>query len=107
VDSTEYFAANALGVETRIDFGELVTYNKHGVVELGDGQAVHTTPETIVKRIDAILLELQELRRAILVQSQPRNANLAEQLYGALGQGSWNEYDSDFDRASTVRRYAL
>jgi hypothetical protein len=97
VDSTGRSASNALGAETRIDFGELVTYNKHGVVKLGGGQAVHTTSETIVKRIDAILLELQELRRAILVQSQPRNGNLSEQLYGALGQGSWDEYDRDLD----------
>ena len=58
---------------------------------------MHTTPETIVKRIDTILSELQELRRAILLQSQPQNGNLTEQLYGALGQGSWDEYDRQLD----------
>jgi hypothetical protein len=53
-----------------------------------------TTPETILKRIDALVCELQELRQAILVQARPPDGNLAEQLYGALGQGSWDEYDS-------------
>ena len=53
-----------------------------------------TTPETILKRIDALVWELQELRQAILVQARPPDGNLAEQLYGALGQGSWYEYDS-------------
>ncbi len=53
---------------------------------------METTPEVIVKRIDAILYELQELRRAVLEQSRPSNGNLAQQLYGALGKGTWDEY---------------
>lgn len=58
---------------------------------------MNTTPEIIVKKIDAILSELQDLRRAVLEQSRLHNGNLTEQLYGALGQGSWEEYDHDLD----------
>lgn len=56
-----------------------------------------TTPEVIVKRIDAIIHQLQELRRTILVQTRPPDGNLVERLYGALGQGSWDEYDLHLD----------
>jgi hypothetical protein len=56
-----------------------------------------TTAETIVKRIDAIVYELQELRRTILEQTQPSDKNLVEQLYGVLGQGTWDEYDHHID----------
>lgn len=56
-----------------------------------------TTPETIIKKIDAILYELQELRRTILVQTRPSDGNLAEQLYGVLGRGTWDEYDRQLD----------
>lgn len=62
-----------------------------------------TTPETIVKRIDAIICELQVLRQTILVQTRPPNGNIVEQLYGALGQGSWDEYDLYLD----WQRFAL
>lgn len=58
---------------------------------------MNTTPEIIVKKIDAILSELQDLRRAVLEQSRRHNGNLTEQLYAALGQGSWEEYDHDLD----------
>jgi hypothetical protein len=58
---------------------------------------MNITPETIVKRIDLIVRELQELRRTVLHQAQPPNENLAEKLYGALGQGSWDEYDLHLD----------
>ena len=56
-----------------------------------------TTPQAIIKRIDAIIDELQGLRQTILVQTRPTNGNLTEQLYGALGQGSWEEYDPQLD----------
>lgn len=56
-----------------------------------------TTPQAIIKRIDAIIDELQGLRQTILVQTQSANGNLTEQLYGALGQGSWEEYDPQLD----------
>lgn len=56
-----------------------------------------TMPDTAIKQIDAIICELQGLRQAILVQIRPSNGNLTEQLYGALGQGSWQEYDPHLD----------
>ena len=54
-----------------------------------------TPPEMVLKKIDSILYELQELRRSILEQMQHSDGNLAEELYGALGQGTWDEYDCD------------
>jgi hypothetical protein len=56
-----------------------------------------TTPETIVRKIDAILSELEDLRRAILEQSLRNDGNSTDRLYGALGHGSWEEYDRDLD----------
>jgi hypothetical protein len=61
------------------------------------GLGVETKPELIIKKIDAIVHELQELRRTIQVQIRPPETNLAEQLYGALGRGSWEEYDHDLE----------
>ena len=57
-------------------------------------QPIVQTPETILQRLDAIMRELQDLRE--LVAQSPANAtagNLAQQLYGALGRGTWDEYD--------------
>ena len=54
-------------------------------------------PENILDRIDAIIQELQELRQAVLTQTRPVEENLAAQLYGALGQGTWDEYDPQLD----------
>jgi hypothetical protein len=62
---------------------------------------VHTrdqSPEVILQRIDAIMRELGELRQMVLrIQSEPTAGNLAQQLYGALGHGSWEEYDMQLD----------
>ena len=60
-------------------------------------QKVPESPDLILKRIDTITQELQELRRVVLVQERSAEGNLAEQLYGALGQGTWDEYDPDLD----------
>ena len=60
-------------------------------------QKVPESPDLILKRIDAIIQELQELRQVVLVQERSPEGNLAEQLYGALGQGTWDEYDPDLD----------
>ena len=51
----------------------------------------------IVQRIDAIIQALQELRQIVLAQKQSPKRSLASQLYGALGQGTWDEYDPDLD----------
>ena len=54
--------------------------------------------EIILQRIDAIIRELEALRQSVVaVQISPSSANLAQKLFGALGQGSWTEYDLDLD----------
>jgi hypothetical protein len=58
---------------------------------------IESTPEMLLERIDLIAHELEELRQAVLAQVRPPDGNLAERLYGALGQGSWDEYDPDLD----------
>jgi hypothetical protein len=56
------------------------------------------SPEAILQRIDAIMRELGELRQMVLhIQSQPTTGDLAQQLYGVLGHGSWEEYDMQLD----------
>ena len=53
-------------------------------------------PHQIVKRIDAIIQELELLRRQLTTPpSQP--TNLTDQLFGALGTGSWDEYEPNLD----------
>lgn len=55
------------------------------------------TAEAILERIDTIARELQELRQAVLLQTRAPEENLVEQLFGALGQGTWDEYDLHLD----------
>ena len=50
-----------------------------------------------MKKIDSILYELQEMRQSVLEQAQHSDGNLAEELYGVLGQRTWDEYDPDLD----------
>jgi hypothetical protein len=55
--------------------------------------------ETILRRIDAIIRELEDLRQAVVAaQVSSPTADLAQKLFGALGQGSWAEYDPDLGR---------
>jgi hypothetical protein len=60
-------------------------------------QETKTSPDRILRHIDAIIQELQELRQVVLEQKRSSEPNLATQLYGALGQGTWDEYDPDSD----------
>ena len=61
-------------------------------------QIADQSPETVVQRIDAIIRELEELRRLVLREpGEPSDESRIEQLYGALGQGDWSEYDPDLD----------
>jgi hypothetical protein len=60
-------------------------------------QRPQPSSDLILRRIDAIIQELQELCQVVLVQRPSSEAKLAEQLYSALGQGSWDEYDPDLD----------
>ncbi|GAB4542805.1 MAG: hypothetical protein Kow0063_35280 [Anaerolineae bacterium] len=67
------------------------------------------SPEAILERIEAIMRELAELRQMVLrIQPEPAAGDLAQQLYGALGHGSWEEYDlPDFDQVPMINRYTL
>jgi hypothetical protein len=56
------------------------------------------SPEAILERIETMMRELAELRQMVLrTQSEPVAGDLAQQLYGALGHGSWEEYDLQLD----------
>jgi hypothetical protein len=57
------------------------------------------TSAVIVRRIDAIITELQELReqvRTIQPTTEP-SRDLVEEMAGSLGQGTWDEYDPQLD----------
>lgn len=58
---------------------------------------VHTSPESLLQRIDAMMRELQEMRRLLLNQAQQPEEGLVEQLWGALGEGNWDEYQENLD----------
>jgi hypothetical protein len=58
---------------------------------------VQQPDDLILERIDAIIQELQELRQEILTRDRPSEQNLAAQLYGAWGKGTWDEYDPHLD----------
>lgn len=93
-----HYLSDALGSIGRphwVDTSQVLDYN--GLKPLVRKCSMDTTPEAIVNQIDAIICELQGLRQTILVQTQPPNGNVTEQLYGALGQGSWDEYDLYLD----------
>jgi hypothetical protein len=53
----------------------------------------------IVARIDAIIRELEALRRQLTLPAKttPETHSLTEELYGSLGHGTWDEYDLDLD----------
>ena len=56
------------------------------------------SPEAILQRIETIMRELAELRQMVLhIQSETVAGDLAQQLYGVLGHGSWEEYDVQLD----------
>lgn len=62
-------------------------------------QANDSFPTIILERIDAIIAELQVLRQQVLT-IQPivlPPTNLIDTLAGALGQGTWDEYDPELD----------
>jgi hypothetical protein len=58
---------------------------------------MESTATILLERIDAIARELEELRKAVWLQTQLPERNLTNRLYGALGQGSWDEYDLELD----------
>lgn len=57
---------------------------------------IKQSPELILKRIDAIIAELQILRQQVIAlenQTEPVSPDIVDELAGSLGQGSWDEYD--------------
>ncbi len=55
---------------------------------------------SILERLDAMLVELQALRQEVQAMAQTQKKqpqNLADELYGSLGQGSWEELDPNAD----------
>lgn len=59
--------------------------------------SIHTSPEMLLQRIDAMMRELQEMRRLLLSQAEQSEEGLVEQLWTALGQGRWDEYNQDLN----------
>lgn len=58
------------------------------------------SPELILKRIDAIITELQALRqqvKALETRSEPTSRDIVDELAGSLGQGTWDEYNKFLD----------
>jgi len=54
--------------------------------------------EVILRRLDTIMRELEELRKMVLhAEHEPMPGDLAGQLFGVLGRGSWDEYDLDLE----------
>ena len=63
-----------------------------------DATTLDQTPDAIVQRIDAIIIELEALRETITrAQVKHPTEDLAQELFGVLGQGSWDEYGLDLD----------
>lgn len=54
--------------------------------------------EQMLTRIESAIRELETLRRQLMAPVATAG-NLAEQLFGALGHGSWEEYDLNLDWA--------
>lgn len=51
----------------------------------------------IVARIDAIIRELEVMRRELTKSAMIPSLNLTERLFGALGHGTWEEYELHLD----------
>lgn|GEM_PF-2408875 len=61
-------------------------------------QTEKQTYEIILQRLEAITQELQQLRNIVrTAQTQSSSENLAQKLFGVLGQGTWAEYDLTLD----------
>lgn len=54
--------------------------------------------QAVVDRVDAIIHELETLRRMLTAapSAQPPE-QIAQKLFGVLGQGNWTEYDLGLD----------
>jgi hypothetical protein len=54
-------------------------------------------PEQTIIQIDAIIRQLTTLRHQLLPQVEPATTHVTEQLFGALGRGTWDEYEPNLD----------
>ena len=64
--------------------------------EIFSGKAL--SYQAITERIDAIIHELEMLRSIVVTaHSEPTGCDLAGKLFGVLGKGTWEEYDSDIE----------
>jgi len=53
--------------------------------------------QQVIERIDAITRELEALRRQVMQSKGTVKPGLAARLFGALGRGTWDEYDPNLD----------
>lgn len=53
----------------------------------------------IIARIDAVIHELEALRQQLIAPASPSTSDLTDLLFGALGRGTWEEYDLNLDWA--------
>ena len=67
-------------------------------IQIQPVERVGLSREEVLQRIDVIIQELEALRKIVVTsQVEPVQTNLAQQLFGSLGQGSWEEYTPDLD----------
>ncbi|MBI5300522.1 MAG: hypothetical protein HY868_00180 [Chloroflexi bacterium] len=59
-------------------------------------RATLTTRQAIV-RIDAMMRELQVMRRELTLPKAKATTSITNELFGALGKGTMDEYDMDLD----------
>ncbi len=60
-----------------------------------------TVPAELIVRLDSLIQEMQDLRRQIsFLATVKSESNFVQRLYGAMGQGTREEYDvfADYER---------
>jgi len=63
-----------------------------------NSQGQNLSSEVILRRIDAIIRELELLRSLVSAsETQQPTEDLAQKLFGILGHGNWEEYDLKLD----------
>jgi hypothetical protein len=61
-------------------------------------QEQNQSSEMILRRIDAIIRELELLRTLVIAsETQQPAEDLTQKLFGVLGRGNWEEYDLNLD----------
>ncbi|MBI5650794.1 MAG: hypothetical protein HZC40_10195 [Chloroflexi bacterium] len=55
------------------------------------------TARQAIARIDAMMRELQTMRRDLNLPKPKTTASITDQLFGAAGKGTRDEYDMDLD----------